>query len=77
MKIPELAETTAASAKATLESLGLKVTEERAYDSSVPADRVIGTNPAAGAEAKAGDTITLIISRGPDPATQPTPNASP
>ncbi|MDR2378655.1 MAG: Stk1 family PASTA domain-containing Ser/Thr kinase [Bifidobacteriaceae bacterium] len=77
VKIPDYSGADWQSVKANLESSGLVVTEERVYSDSVAADRVIGTDPAAGQSLPEGSTVKLIISRGPDPANQPTPDPSP
>ncbi|GAA3212853.1 Stk1 family PASTA domain-containing Ser/Thr kinase [Actinocorallia longicatena] len=48
-----------------LDGLGLKVTEKKKNDPEVEADNVIGTDPAAGTQVKAGDSIIVFTSIGP------------
>jgi serine/threonine-protein kinase len=77
VKIPDWTGSDAEAAKANLTSQGLEVTERREYHATIPADKVIGTDPPSGADAKKGDTVTLIISRGPDPASVlPSPSSN-
>jgi eukaryotic-like serine/threonine-protein kinase len=51
-------------AKAALEQAGLKVETDEQYDDDVPAGRVISQSPDPGTLYK-GDTVTLLVSRGP------------
>ncbi|RZU63181.1 Stk1 family PASTA domain-containing Ser/Thr kinase [Zhihengliuella halotolerans] len=64
--IPDLAGATESSARATLEELGLEVETEMKEENSatVPADRVIRTNPAAGDPVAGGSTVELTLSTG-------------
>jgi len=52
-------------AKSILEALGLHVTITKTFDDQVPENSVISTNPPAGATARQGDVITLVVSKGP------------
>jgi beta-lactam-binding protein with PASTA domain len=52
-------------AEAALEKAGLKVESDSRYDDDVPAGRVISQSPAPGTLYK-GDTVTLLVSRGPE-----------
>ena len=54
-------------AKALLESLGLIVLPEEVYSSSVPEGMVASQSLDAETEIKKGDTVTLQVSKGPDP----------
>lgn len=49
----------------------LQWTREEKFDDVVPAGRVISTDPAAGAELRIGDTVKLVISKGPEPVEVP------
>lgn len=51
-------------AESALKSLGLTVRVDYANNDSVDEGDVISTNPAAGSSVSAGDTITIVISRG-------------
>jgi serine/threonine-protein kinase len=75
--IPTLASSDEASAKANLESLGLTVTVTRETSTTIGDGKVIGTDPAAGQKVKEGSTVELIISSGPGPTQQPSPDPSP
>jgi serine/threonine-protein kinase len=56
-------------------SLGLNSAEEEEYSDTVPAGKVIRTDPAADTMLREGDVVTLYISKGPEP--QPSPTATP
>ena len=71
ISIPDLSGYDLSSAQSALSALGLKTNTDYAYSDTVSQDLVIRTNPAAGASAQAGDTVTVILSRGPNPETQP------
>ncbi len=49
-----------------LEARGFKTKIEKAYHDYIPVSHVIETVPAAGEIAEHGDTITLVVSSGPD-----------
>ncbi len=55
----------ASTADAALTKSGLKVDQEKVYDDTVPAGRVISQSPDAGTLYK-GDTVTLLVSKGPE-----------
>jgi serine/threonine-protein kinase len=61
--VPNLTGYTYDRAKETLEGLGLKV-DKRLQDSDEPRDQVINTDPFSGSKVEAGQTVTLIVSRG-------------
>jgi len=66
LRVPQTAGMTVTEAKAAIAKVGLVVaTETVSASDSVAQDLVIGTDPAAGAAAKSGDGITLIVSSGP------------
>ncbi len=64
-RIPDVAGMTVEMATTTLEKSGLVVSgEEYDFDDSIDTGNVISTTPAAGTEARKGDTVSLLISRG-------------
>jgi serine/threonine-protein kinase len=71
-QIPTLERIVEADARAKLEGLGLKTARTEAFSDTVAAGQVIGTNPGAGKSVRRGDTVTLIVSKGPDLVTVPT-----
>ncbi|MCW2938020.1 MAG: hypothetical protein JWN00_1005 [Actinomycetia bacterium] len=64
VQVPDVSNQDAASAKATLEGSGFKVTTHSQANSSVPAGTVISTNPPAGTTVNQGSHITLNVSSG-------------
>lgn len=54
-----------------LESLGLKPTEKDVYSDLVPQGNVTALDPAVGTNVKPGDSITVQVSKGPNPVTIP------
>jgi len=76
-KVPKLAGLSrGAVAEATAES-GFVVVYKEEYNSAVPAGMVVSQSPASGAKLKSGGTITVIISKGPQPATPKPPVVPP
>lgn len=69
-EVPNVVGSTEGSATTTLNNAGFKVTSETAYSDSVARGQVISQTPKAGELAKEGDTVHLVVSAGPDPATQ-------
>ena len=63
--IPNVKGKSQADATSALTSLGLKVTSTEAYNDSIPQGNVISTTPPAGTQAHEGDTVNLVVSRGP------------
>lgn len=59
--IPSLAGQTEATAKQSLESLGLSYKTVQGYSESMAEGEVISTNPAAGKQVSTGTTVTLTI----------------
>lgn len=55
-----------ASAQAALQAVGLSAVESDQFSPTVPKGQVIGTSPAAGAQATVGSQVTVQISKGPD-----------
>jgi serine/threonine-protein kinase len=69
--VPDVVGKTEAFARKKLRKAGFEVNvEERASDST-PAGRVIDTDPAGGTEVAAGETVTLIVSRGTNAVSVP------
>lgn len=52
-------------AQQELTSKGLVVESEYAYDSKVEEGKIVSSRPEAGAAVNAGDTVTVVISKGP------------
>jgi serine/threonine-protein kinase len=69
--LPDLTNVTERQAIATLTDLGLKWRVNDQFDDTVPEDVVIRTDPAAGAEIFAGETVLLVVSLGPAPVDVP------
>jgi len=66
VQVPDVSGQQAADAVATLQNHGFRTTISNKPDSSVPPQRVIGTDPAAGSSVGAGDEITVNVSTGPE-----------
>ncbi|MBW3667098.1 MAG: PASTA domain-containing protein, partial [Actinobacteria bacterium] len=69
--LPELAGMNERQAIATLTDLGLKWTVNDQFDDTEPEDIVIRTDPVAGEEIFAGETVLLVVSLGPAPVDVP------
>ena len=54
-----------------LDGLPIAVTQTEAYDETVPAGSVAGFDPAAGAELRRDDPLTIVVSQGPAPVPVP------
>ncbi len=72
IKMPELVGMTEELAKATISqhNLGTNGRTEPVYDDEVEEGKVISQYPAEGTEVAEGTDVNLVISLGPDPATQ-------
>jgi len=64
--VPALAGQGADEAERALQDLGLKVKDSEEFSGTVPNDRVIRTDPAEGTSLFRGDTVTLVVSKGPE-----------
>lgn len=65
--VPELAGTGRSDAEATLSGLGLRAEPVReAYHETVPAGAVISAAPPLGTSLREGDSVALLVSRGPE-----------
>ena len=63
--IPSVAGQTYLQAQATLNAAGFQSSETQQTSTTVAAGQAIGTNPAAGADALKGTSVTVLISEGP------------
>jgi serine/threonine-protein kinase len=61
-----------AAASRVLQRSGLVARQQPQFSDTVPAGRVIGTGPAAGAQVQKGSTVAVLVSRGPDIVVVPT-----
>ena len=64
--VPELAGRTAAEAEGILTQQGFEVAQALENSASVPQGTVIRSNPGAGTVLEVGETVTLIVSAGPE-----------
>jgi len=64
--VPELAGRTASEAEAILRQQGFEVAQALENSADVPQGTVIGTNPGAGTVLEVGETVTLVVSAGPE-----------
>ena len=62
---------TYASAAASLTAAGFAPVEAKTYSSTVPVDQVMGTTPAAASVQPFGSSVSVQVSRGPQPVTVP------
>ena len=69
--IPKLIGDDGAKATTELQDLGLEVTTTEEYSTTVDIGNVVSTDPRSGLELQRGDTVTLVISKGPPPVTVP------
>jgi serine/threonine-protein kinase len=69
--VPTVTDRTPADAQAALQAAGFVVNVKHQYDETVPADGVIGTDPAGGTQAPRDSTLTLLVSDGPAPVAVP------
>jgi serine/threonine-protein kinase len=70
--IPNLVNQTKADAISQLKELGITMVEtQEEYNDSVEEGAVIRTSPGSGSSVTVNDTVTLVISKGQDPATIP------
>jgi len=70
--VPDVAGKTVADATAALKDVDLTATPgQENYSDTVPAEGVIGIDVPNGTVLKPGDTVRLIVSKGPEPVTIP------
>ncbi|MGL5693628.1 MAG: Stk1 family PASTA domain-containing Ser/Thr kinase [Peptostreptococcaceae bacterium] len=65
VSVPDLENQDLESVNKKLEALGLKISVKTDYSDTVEKDKVISQSPSAGTEASLGDTVTIVLSRGP------------
>ena len=77
--VPNVTGQTQADAQQALEEAGFGHTVEREYSEDVEEGRVIRTDPEAQEQVDRGTTVTIFVSRGPEPTPSPTetPTESP
>jgi hypothetical protein len=75
IRVPNVAGMSVDGARARLQQagFGVAVAKGRAYSLSTEKGRVAGSSPGGGSAAYQGQTITLIISKGPPPIPEPDP----
>jgi beta-lactam-binding protein with PASTA domain/tRNA A-37 threonylcarbamoyl transferase component Bud32 len=66
IEVPDLDGRTFEDAKAVLTAKGLEVARLERFDSDVEKGLVISTTPGTGARIPKGETVTIIVSKGPD-----------
>lgn len=64
-RVPNLVGKPEAEARSVAEKAGLRVRIQKRVDSSVPADTVIETRPAANSSLKKDSSLTIVVSSGP------------
>lgn len=75
--VPDLARGQAAEAERILGVLGLGISLREIHDEVVPMGEIVRSDPAAGARAPQGSTVTVAVSLGPEPRTVPDVVGSP
>ena len=75
--VPKVAGMSQGSATSALQKAKYIVNVSYAYSSTVAKGRVISQSPAGGAKAAPGATVTIVISKGPDPNTPRPPPPPP
>ena len=69
--VPDLTDMTERDASSALQDLGLLFAVDEESSDTVAGGLVIRTDPEAGAEAQTGDTVLLVVSKGPAPVEVP------
>lgn len=64
--VPDVGGHSEVEARTQLEGLGFTVRTDQAYDPEVSAGQVVSTDPSSGTTVRAGSTVTLTISKGPE-----------
>jgi membrane peptidoglycan carboxypeptidase len=79
IRVPSVTGMSVSAAASRLQAAGfsVKVASRPVYSLAAPKGRVAGTSPGGGSSAFQGQTVTLIISKGPPPIPQPDPQPSP
>ena len=76
LAIPDVSNTTKEDAISTLEGMKFLVKIQEKASDTVAAGKVVSTIPAAGTSAKVGDTITILVSSGPENTKVLVPNVT-
>ncbi len=63
--IPDVGGVTQTVAESTMRGVGLEVTTTTAFDDVIAEGLVVGTDPSGGTRVPNGDTVTLVVSKGP------------
>jgi eukaryotic-like serine/threonine-protein kinase len=71
VQIPETANMSYDDAAQAVSAKGFAVTRSDDFSDTVPVDKVIGTNPAAGTSQARGSTVQISVSKGPELVTVP------
>ncbi|ORA36256.1 Stk1 family PASTA domain-containing Ser/Thr kinase [Mycobacterium aquaticum] len=71
VQVPDVTGQTADDAVAALQNRGFRTHIDRQPDNTVPPEKVINTDPAANAQASAGDDVAIVVSTGPQQALVP------
>jgi serine/threonine-protein kinase len=74
--VPDVTGAPRDEAVATLEAKGFRVRFATAESTTVPVDRVVSQNPAAGSKQKKNSVVTITVARAPAPSPSPTPEPS-
>lgn len=64
--VPDVTGETRDDATATLEARDLDLSEQEAFDESVPRGEAITSNPPSGSEASKGSDVSVVFSKGPE-----------
>nr|WP_304596398.1 PASTA domain-containing protein [Adlercreutzia caecimuris] len=76
-EVPKVVELSKNEAKSRLRDNGFKMSVDGEEYSSAPAGQVIVQSPSPGATAPSGATISVIVSKGPEPTPEPTQPTTP
>jgi beta-lactam-binding protein with PASTA domain/tRNA A-37 threonylcarbamoyl transferase component Bud32 len=72
VQVPELASKTEAVATSTLQGLGFETDTKQVYSLTIAKNLVTGTEPGKGSFVHKGGTVTIDVSKGPQPIDLPT-----
>jgi serine/threonine-protein kinase len=76
--VPNLIETMEQDARSRIREASLSVGAVRSeYDETIPKGTVISQDPAAGTEVRKKTSVSMIVSRGPEPLPPPEPDTAP
>jgi serine/threonine-protein kinase len=71
VQIPDVSNKSYDEAAQALGAQGFAVTRSDDFSDTVPVDKVVGTNPAAGTSQARGSSVQIIVSKGPELVTVP------